>query len=44
MPDLKLEKEKEEDMIMKTQIPGFDELFVEGGITYPPAALQIINL
>ena len=32
MADTKLEKKKEEEPIMKTHIPGFDELFTEGGI------------
>ena len=32
MMDVKLEKKLEEDIILKTQIPGFDELFSEGGI------------
>jgi circadian clock protein KaiC len=32
MPDVKLEKKNEEDLVMKTHIPGFDELFSEGGI------------
>jgi circadian clock protein KaiC len=32
MADTKLEKKKEEEPIMKTHVPGFDELFTEGGI------------
>jgi circadian clock protein KaiC len=32
MMDVKLEKKLEEDIVLKTQIPGFDELFSEGGI------------
>lgn len=32
MADTKLEKKKEEEPIMKTHVPGFDELFIEGGI------------
>ena len=32
MPDSELEIKQDSDMILKTQIPGFDELFVEGGI------------
>jgi circadian clock protein KaiC len=32
MPDIKLEKKNEKDSILKTHIPGFDELFSEGGI------------
>ena len=32
MPDSELEIKKDSDMVLKTQIPGFDELFVEGGI------------
>jgi circadian clock protein KaiC len=32
MADIKLEKKNEKDIILKTHIPGFDELFSEGGI------------
>ena len=32
MTDINSDKRKEEDSIMKTHIPGFDELFAEGGI------------
>ena len=32
MADTKLEKKKEEEPIMKTHVPGFDDLFTEGGI------------
>jgi len=32
MTDIKLEKSIEKELIMKTHIPGFDELFSEGGI------------
>ena len=32
MPDSELEIKKDSDMVLKTYIPGFDELFVEGGI------------
>jgi KaiC/GvpD/RAD55 family RecA-like ATPase len=32
MADVNPDKKKEKEQIMKTQIPGFDELFAEGGI------------
>jgi circadian clock protein KaiC len=32
MADIKPEKKRDEERIMKTHIPGFDELFAEGGI------------
>ncbi|HIH29141.1 MAG TPA: hypothetical protein HA260_04995, partial [Thermoplasmata archaeon] len=32
MAEVKLQQKKEEELIMKTRIPGFDELFSEGGI------------
>jgi KaiC/GvpD/RAD55 family RecA-like ATPase len=32
MNEIKTEKKKDEDIILKTLIPGFDELFTEGGI------------
>lgn len=32
IPNIKLEMIREEEVVLKTQIPGFDELFTEGGI------------
>jgi hypothetical protein len=32
MADTKADKKKEEEPVLKTRIPGFDELFAEGGI------------